>query len=227
MVRVGLPRKYWSAKRENTILYHSVENQSNTRTRTHIPQNRYSKITSISIDDGALVTGDSNGLVLSWRVTIRRRRGRDPFVEDRPLCRFEAHCGSEITALSVCRDLDVVVSMSQGSGVYMHTFSETRVLMHIPLRLGCDLHLSRSGRFAVCSEDTKLQVFGPLGRTLGHEVCDTKLSVLRMDLEGELVIVALQNRVQIRRAFGGEKKNLEVLFEFRDLCDRGHKKSNH
>ena len=35
-----------------------------------------------------------------------------------------------------------------------------------------------------------------------------------MDLEGELVIVALQNRVQIRRAFGGEKKNLEVLFEF-------------
>ncbi len=84
-------------------------------------------------------------------------------MEDRPLCRFEAHCGSEITALSVCRDLDVVVSMSQGSGVYMHTFSETRVLMHIPLKLGCDLHLSRSGRFAVCSEDTKLQVFGPLG----------------------------------------------------------------
>ena len=60
------------------------------------------------------------------------------------------------------------------------------------------------------------------GRELGRDVCDTKLSVLRMDLEGELVIVALQNRVQIRRAFGGEKKNLEVLFEFRDLCDRGH-----
>ena len=32
-----------------------------------------------------------------------------------------------------------------------------------------------------------------------------------MDLEGELVIVALQNRVQIRRAFGGEKKNLYTL----------------
>lgn len=93
-------------------------------------------------------------------------------MEDRPLCRFEAHCGSEITALSVCRDLDVVVSMSQGSGVYMHTFSETRVLMHIPLKLGCDLHLSRSGRFAVCSEDTKLQVFGPLGT---HFVLSTNI----------------------------------------------------
>ena len=35
------------------------------KNKTHIPQNRYSKITSVSIDDGALVTGDSNGLVLS------------------------------------------------------------------------------------------------------------------------------------------------------------------
>lgn len=190
----------------------------------------YGRITSISIDDGALVTGDSDGVVLSWRITVRRRGGRDPFVEDRPLCRFDAHSGSEIKALSVCRDLDVVISISERCGVYMHTFSETRVLMHLPISSCRDVDLSHSGRFVVWSGDdsssssssNKLQVFGSVGRELGKDSFRNDISVLKMDREGELVITATENRVQIRRAFGGADGKLELLFEFRDLCDRGH-----